>query len=184
MMKKLLLFIGLLTLVATGAPGAETRPFAEPILLTSCGQSADALMMKALMTKDSLNFVYLPTATADDLKGKGSLVMVVGGSSKGLGAAKISAEDETARATALLEAAHKANIPVLVAHLGGMARRGVLSDGFNRLGAEGAQHIIVVKGGNDDGLFAKIAEEKKIPLETADTALDVAPMLSALYRTE
>ena len=165
------------------AARAELKPFAEPILLTSCGQSADALMMKTLLTRDSLAFMYVPAATASDLTGKGSVLLVVGGSSKGLGAAKISAEEETARASALLGAARKAGIPVLVVHLGGAARRGVLSDAFIRLGAENARHIIVVKGGNDDDLFTQIASEKKIPLQVSDTALHVSPLVHALFRS-
>lgn len=161
---------------------ADPKPFAEPILLTSCGQSADALMMKTLLVKDSLAFTFSPTATPAELLGQGSVLVVVGGSSKGLGAAKISAEDESARALTLLDAAHEAGIPVLVVHLGGLTRRGALSDGFNRLGAENAQQIMVVKGGNDDDLFTRIAEEKKIPIQTAETALQVSPLLRALYR--
>jgi hypothetical protein len=161
---------------------AETKPFAEPILLTSCGQSADALMMKTMLMRDSLTFEYLPSATAADVSGKGSLLLVVGGSSKGLGAAKISAEDESARVAALLDAARKAEIPVLAVHLGGQARRGALSDPFNQMGVENAQYVIVVKGGNEDGFFSKIAESKSIPIETAGTALGVSPLVVKVYR--
>jgi hypothetical protein len=158
--------------------------FHEPILLTSCGQSADVLMLKTLMAKDSLNFDYKPDAKSADLDGKGSLIVVVGGSSKGLGAAKISAEDETARISALLEAAHTAGIPVLAVHMGGMNRRGALSDPFNRLGAENAVKIIVVKGGDNDGFFTKLATEKKIPLISCANGLEVGPVVRGLYRTE
>ncbi len=163
---------------------AETKPAAEPILLTSCGQSADALMMKTLLTRDSLTFIYLPLATPADLAGKGSLILVIGGSSKGLGAAKISEAEETARVTALLEAAKTAKLPVIAVHMGGAARRGALSDPFNRLGAEHAQRLIVVKGGNEDGFFSKIAEEKAILMETADTALGVSPLIKKVYRSK
>lgn len=180
-MKILTSSLVVLAFLCSASAKAEPKPFAEPIILTSCGQSADALMMKTLLTKDSLTFSYLPAAIASDLAGKGSLLMVVGGSSKGLGAAKISAEEETARATSLLAAAHEAGIPVLIAHLGGLARRGALSDGFNRLGAENAQQILVVKGGDDDGMFTKISQEKSIPMQTVDTALMVAPILRTLY---
>jgi hypothetical protein len=180
-MKKFLL-CALALCIYLSLRAAEPKPFAEPILLTSCGQSADALMMKTLLVRDSLTFIYSPTAAAADLSGKGSLIVVVGGSSKGLGAAKISAEVETARASALLQAAHEAGIPVLVVHLGGLTRRGALSDGFNRLGAENAQQIIVVRGGDNDSLFTKIAEEKKIPIQTAETAFQVSPLMRALYR--
>jgi len=168
--------------VAFAAPlFAADENFAQPILLTSCGQSADVLMMKTLLTRDSLNFAYEPTAKAADVDGKGSLILVVGGSSKGLGAAQISAEDESARVSALLDAAHRASVPVLVVHLGGMNRRGALSDPFNQLGAENATKIIVVKGGNDDGFFNKIADAKKIPLETATSALEIATIVKQAY---
>ncbi len=163
---------------------AETKPFAEPILLTSCGQSADALMMKTLLARDSLRFEYLPAATATDVAGKGSVLLVIGGSSKGLGAAKISAEDESARIAGLVKAAQEAELPVLAVHLGGQARRGALSDPFNQLGAESANHLIVVKGGNDDSFFSTIAETKTIPMETAATALGVSPLVRNLYRPE
>lgn len=158
--------------------------FTQPILLTSCGQAADVLMMKTLLTRDSLDFSYLRDATASDVAGKGSIILVVGGSSKGLGAAQISSEDESARVSALLKAAHKARVPVLVVHLGGMNRRGALSDPFNQLGASSAAKIIVVKGGNDDGFFTKIAEEGKIPLQTVNSSLQLALMVKQEYEAK
>jgi hypothetical protein len=156
--------------------------FAEPILLTSCGQSADVLMLKTLLNKDSLKFSYLPNAGASDVDGKGAVIVVLGGSSKGLGAAKISAEQELARVTALLEAAQKSGLAVLAVHMGGMNRRGALSDPFNILGAESATRIFVVKGGDDDGLFTKMATEKKIPITTLKTALEVGHAVNELFR--
>lgn len=179
-MKTISIFLSLL--FALAAVAAE-NPFAEPILLTSCGQSADVLMMKTLLARDSLSFEFLPSATAADLEGMGSLIIVLGGSSKGLGAAKISESDEVARVTALAAAADKAGIPILAAHIGGLNRRGPLSDPFNRLGAEHASRIVVVKGGDDDGFFAKIAAGKSVPLDTLDTALDIAPLLTEIYRS-
>lgn len=169
----------LAVLLLLGVALAQTP--AEPILLTSCGQSADVLMVKSLLTKDSLRFTYAPNATASDVAGNGSLMLVLGGSSKGLGAAKISADDETARVGGLLAAAGEAGVPVVALHLGGLARRGALSDPFNQIGAEGAAHLIVVKGGNDDGFFTKIADAKQIPLETAKSAFDLGPVLKAMY---
>ncbi|RPH92639.1 hypothetical protein EHM69_12315 [candidate division KSB1 bacterium] len=170
--------------VALAAPLWAQPIFAEPILLTSCGQSADALMIKAVLMKDSLSFEYLPQAGAADVAGKGSVMLVLGGSSKGLGAAKISETDEIARVTALLNAAKEAGLSVLAVHVGGLNRRGALSDPFNKLGAENAEKLVILKGGNDDGFFTKIAEEKKIPLDTIDTALNMGPLLQQLYHPE
>jgi hypothetical protein len=166
---------------AINLQAAETK-FAEPILLTSCGQGPDVLMMKIMLAKDSLQFSYLPLATAEDLRGKGSVMLVLGGSSKGLGAAKISEADETARVSALLAAARNDSVPVLAVHLGGLNRRGALSDPFNRLGAEGADLLLVVKPGNHDGFFSTIAVERKIPVDTLDTVLKVGALVKDFYR--
>ena len=161
--------------------GEETS-FSEPILLTSCGQSADVLMMKTLLNRDSLAFDYLPNAQGSDVAGHGSTILVLGGSSKGLGAAKISEEEEIARVQGIVAAAKEAKVPIWAVHLGGQNRRGALSDPFNQLGAENSARIIVVKGGNEDGFFTKIAEEKKIPLDTAETALAVGGMVKEMFR--
>jgi hypothetical protein len=175
------LHLGILFLLFSLAAFAADPVLTTPILLTSCGQSADVLMMKTLLTKDSLTFDYNAMATAADLDGKQSVILVVGGSSKGLGAAKVSESDEMARVEKLLKAAQDAKMPVLVAHLGGEARRGELSDKFIKLGAENATAIVVVKGGDKDEFIAKIATEKSIPLETAETILAVDPILKRLY---
>ena len=161
---------------------AEGPSFAEPILLTSCGQSADVLMMKTLLARDSLYFAYLPQATHADLAGAASVIIVLGGSSKGLGAAKISEVEETARVSVLLDSARAHAVPVLAAHMGGLNRRGALSDPFNRLGAAAAARIIVVKGGNDDGFFTQIASENSARLDTVDNALRVGPLVKEIYR--
>jgi len=144
-MKRHLAATALLCAALWKLASAETPSFTEPILLTSCGQSADVLMMKTLLARDSLHFVYLPQATYADLAAAGSVIIVLGGSSKGLGAAKISETDETARVTALLDSARAGGLPVLAVHMGGLNRRGALSDPFNRLGAAAAVRIIVVK---------------------------------------
>lgn len=179
-MKKLLTIAGLLCAALAYAESAIE--FKTPILLTSCGQSADGLSMKLLLQRDSLAFDYQPQATVAQLEGKGSLIIVIGGSSKGLGAAKISAEDEMNRVKNLIDAAQKAGVPILVAHMGGATRRGSLSDPFNALGAEHADHLIVVKGGNDDNFFSKISAEREIPLETAVNALQVGELLKSIYK--
>jgi hypothetical protein len=181
-MKKLLLAAALVcAALGTNIAFAAEPAYTEPILLTSCGQSADVLMMKTLLSKDSLNFAYLPQAAAADIAGKGSIMVVVGGSSKGLGAAKISEADETTRITALLDSAQSAGIPVIAVHMGGLSRRGALSDPFNLLGASRASHIIVVKGGNEDGFFTKIAAENSVPLDTLKNALEIGSLMKRIY---
>lgn len=151
--------------------------FATPILLTSGGQSADPQMIKTLLMRDKLAFDLNLQATSADLAGHATVIIVLGGSSKGLGAAKVSGEQESARILELLNAAHEKNIPVLALHIGGKNRRGALSDEFNRLGAQNADEVIVVSGGDEDGMFMTIAESKKIPFFEAAKIADLGPML-------
>lgn len=180
-MRKVLVWAVFALAVIGTAAVAQEPTYSEPILLTSCGQSADVLMMKTLLAKDSLVFAYLPHATAADVAGKGSIIIVVGGSSKGMGAAKISEADETARVTAVLDSAQSARIPVIAVHMGGLSRRGALSDPFNRLGAARAAHIIVVKGGNDDGFFTAISAANNVPLDTLKNALEISQLMKRVY---
>ncbi len=160
---------------------AQAAEFKAPVLLTSGGQSADLQLVKTLLTRENIAFNVKPLATAADLEQVGSVIIVLGGSSKGLGAAKVSAEEESARMTALLGAAQERKVPVLAIHVGGKNRRGALSDEFNRLGARGADELIVVAGGDDDGLFKGVAAERSILFEIAPKISDVGALLRARF---
>ncbi|MCB1059830.1 MAG: hypothetical protein KDB65_06355 [Calditrichaeota bacterium] len=164
-------------LVLLLASFAIAEEFAAPILLTSGGQSADAQMVKTLLMREKIPYDLNLQATSKDLENHATVVIVLGGSSKGLGAAKVSAEQESARISELLDKAREESIPVLALHIGGKNRRGALSDEFNRLGAEKADEVIVVSGGDDDGMFKSIAKEKKTPIFEAAKIADLGPML-------
>lgn len=170
--------IGLLSMTAR----AQEKPiFEKPILLTSAGQSADVSMAATLLKKAKVEAETKSLAKADDLKGVHTLIIVAGFSSKGLGAAGISREDEMARVTALIDAAKKQQIPILTMHLGGAARRGSQSDDFNKVAAEAAAYLLVVKGGDEDFFFSTIAKAKKIPIDVVDKiAGAVAPLQSVI----
>lgn len=136
----------------------------EPVLVTSAGQSADVTMAELLCKKAGVKAEVLPMATKADLKGIKTLIIVAGFSSKGLGAAGVSREEEMERVKTLIESTEKGKIPILMMHIGGAARRGGQSDDFNAAAAEAADCMIVVEKGNEDGLFSKIADERKVPI--------------------
>ncbi len=169
------------TLVAEEPVAPAIVAFAQPALLTSCGQAADVLMLKGLCARTGVEIKYRPFATSDSLTDVKSIIIVAGASSKGLGAAKVDAGGEEQRVKKLLAAAKKVKLPVVMFHVGTDARRGALSDPFNKIAAEGADVIVVAKGGDDDGFFKKIAASRKvryIPLEnTAGTMI----VLNELY---
>ena len=62
-----------------------TGGFETPILLTSAGQSADSDIIKTLCTKANITVELENRATAENLDGIKTLLISVGGSSKGLG---------------------------------------------------------------------------------------------------
>ncbi len=160
-MKKLLAMATFL--LATAA--AMAANFEKPIMLTSIGQSADVQMVKALLKKGGLEAGFDKSITAENLKDEKTLILAIGGSSKGLGAAGIKVEDELDRTTALIEAAKAKGVKIIGMHIGGAARRGELSDKFVYAAAPYVDYLIVVEEGNKDGAFTKMSEEKGIPMD-------------------
>lgn len=98
-------------------------------------------------------------------------MIVIGGSSKGLGAAGISADAELERTKALLAEAKKRGMKIIGLHVGGEARRGELSDRFINEVVPSCDYFIVVEEGNKDGLFTKLCGNK-IPLDIVQKISD------------
>jgi len=160
--------------------GALSSPIADqPAYLTSVGQSADVQMVKTLLTRAEIEFDFSATAKADEITGK-TLVLAVGGSSKGLGAAGIKAEDELARAAEIVKAAEEKGMTVISVHVGGEARRGELSDKFIKEVVPYSDYIIVVTDGNKDGFFDKLANG--IPMDTVSKITAVVDPLKAAFK--
>lgn len=163
-MKKFLTMI-LFAILSVGVLAAK---FEKPILLTSVGQSADVQMVKALLKKGAIENDFEKSITAEELKGQKTLILAIGGSSKGLGAAGIKAEDEIERVEKLIKAAKAKGMKIIGMHVGGAARRGELSDKFMYAAAPYSDYLIVVSEGNKDGAFTKIATEKNIQMDQVD----------------
>lgn len=160
-----------------------TEAFAEaPILVTSGGQSADYQMVGTLMGKVGMNYKISNLATSADLGDAKTLIVVVGGSSKGLGAAGIDADGELARLAELLDGAKAAGLSIIAMHTGGEARRGDLSDKFITPIFEKADYAIVVSSGDEDGLMSGICASKGIPMDSIDSISKVATVLPAAFK--
>jgi len=156
--------------------GAPPAKFEQPILITSAGQSAEVQLASVLSKRAGLDAVLVKAASPRDLKNTKTLVLVLGASLKGLGAAGIDAADEKARVKGLVEAAQNLDIAILCLHLGGEARRGQLTDQMIEEFLPYGQMAIVVKSGNGDGLFTSICAQHNIPLIEVDRTIDaIAP---------
>jgi hypothetical protein len=171
-------------LAADADSAVTTAAYDLPVLLTSAGQAADVLIMKGLCRKAGLAVTLQKSANADSIAGFKTIILVAGGSSKGLGAAKIDVGDEEERIESMLKAARKAKIPVLVFHIGGEARRGALSDRFNKLAAQGGTMIIVASDGDDDGLFKNAAKKNKAEYRHIKKSFESIGVLKELFGLE
>ena len=168
---------------ASGEVAGLTAPIAEgPALVTSGGQSADYQMIATVMGKVGMDYTVANLCTSADLGDAKTLIVVVGGSSKGLGAAGIDADGELARLTELLDGAKSAGLTVIAMHTGGEARRGELSDKFITPIFEKADYAIVVTSGDEDGLMSGICASKGIPMDGIKSISEVATVLPAAFK--
>jgi len=140
---------------------------AADVVLTPFGQSPDAMMVKVVLKKLGVDGRLEKLLEADGLMDEKVLVTVVAGSSKGLGEAGIDKDAEIARMKAVVDAAKAKGMKVLVMHIGGKGRRGTLTDLFIVEAVPMADSLIVVEGGNYDGLFTQLVEGTDLEILTA-----------------
>jgi hypothetical protein len=174
--------LALLSICFNSGECVESLPrFQQPVLITSAGQSADVQIGGVLAKRAGLSATLSKNATPQDLEEKKTLVLVIGVSMKGLGAAGLDLEQEKTRVRELIDGAHKREIPLLCLHLGGESRRGELSDQMIRDFLPHAQMVIVVKSGNKDGLFAKICTDNNIPFLEVERTSEVQEPLKTIF---
>lgn len=169
----------------TGAPAPKGQ---EPLLITNAGQGPGGKMGRLLVmrTKAVAKMTYNAEPKPEDLASGGykTMLVVIGSSAKGLGASGITIDQEVARLDTMMAKAKELGIQVIAAHIEGKARRGKPGSADERsidAIAPLAQHIVVNKEGDEDGKFAKLAAEKKIPLTYLDSAMDLGEFVKAMY---
>jgi len=179
-----LLFTFLLSVTCTGFGKAATQQsFSRPGLITSVGQSSDIAIIKALLnTKLKLGLEVNPLAKASDLAGAKTLVIVLGASTKGLGAAGIDMGQETERTKALLKAAREQGVQILAMHVGGEARRGKSTNDLIELVVPESQHVVVVASGNKDKFFNALAAKRAIPVTEAASLAAAGDAVKSLFK--
>jgi hypothetical protein len=182
----------LLALVAllAFAGGAWAQPYAlkapiaaRPAFLSTVGQSADIEMVKVLLDRSGVPHTDNAQAQAGDLAPSGAktLVLVLGGSTKGLGAAGISADAELERARLLIAEAKKLGMAIIGVHVGGEARRGQLSDRFIQAAVPACQYLVVVADGDKDGFISKLAGTA-IPLDKVERMTKAVEPLQKAFK--
>lgn len=156
--------------------------FEGPVLITSVGQSADVAIVNTLFTKAGVDATQNNTIAAEDFDTKyQTLVLAIGGSSKGLGAAGIDENQEVARVAALIEAAQNNGTKILSMHIGGSARRGVLSDMFIPDALKAADAAIILSEGDSDNLMRDILAANNVPCEYIAQQMDCLATIQTLF---
>lgn len=159
---------------------SDLPKFSSPALITSAGQNAEVQMVAVLAKRAGIDHSLNKLATGQDLADYKSLLLVLGASLKGLGAAGLDLNKEVERVKGLIESSRQKNIPILCLHLGGEERRGAQSDQFIKICLPAAKMVIVVKSGNKDGLFTRMCQELDIPLvEIEKTSEALEPLKNA-----
>lgn len=147
--------------------GSTTAALAGDVVLTPFGQSPDAMMIRVVLKKLGIDGRLEKMLEADGLQGEKVLITVVAGSSKGLGEAGIDKDAEIERMQGVAAAAQAAGMKVLVMHIGGKGRRGTLTDLFIEEAVPMAGSLIVVEGGDFDGLFSRLSNEAGVEMMSA-----------------
>ncbi len=202
---RILTFFFILTLTA-GTAVLEASSQAElpiteiPVLITSCGQCAGTNMIKVLFMRLKLQaeppaYEMNTLATAEDLrkaKEDGtpfkSVIIVMGASLKGMGAAGIDIEDEVERASQLIQEARTQGITIIGAHITGMKNRAqgaAPGDNTDELSIDAvapeSDLLLINKGGNEDSRFTVISQEKNIPMIQVEKNLELLEKLKELF---
>ena len=173
------LVLNLGCLLAAGAEGQ----FVKPGLVTSVGQSSDIAVVKALVNaKLKMGLEIKPTAQAADLEGMKTLVMVLGTSAKGMGAAGLNMDKEIERAKALVKAANEKGVPILGLHVGGEGRRGKTTDDLLEIVLPESAQVVVVASGNKDKLFNTLSAKKNVPVTEVANLAAAGDAVKALFK--
>ena len=177
-----MILLACLGLVAGSAFAAGPSFKAElPMAITSAGQSLDAYTLSLVCKRAKLDHTFNNSLKPEGLKGIKTLLIVMGGSAKGLGEAGIDEKGELDRVSHLLAKSKELGIKVIAVHLGGESRKGALSDKFIDPVVAKADYLIVTEDSNKDGGFAKMAKEKKLPISVVKQAMDVAKVLKSIF---
>lgn len=166
-------------------PGKDGFPegIAElPVVITGAGQSMDMRVVEILLEKEEIPCKAEEHLTAEELKDCRTLLVVLGGSAKGLASAGISEEEELDRVRKLIAAAEEKKITVVALHIGGSSRRGEVSDRFIPDALKAADAAIILTEGDSDGMMRRIVEEEGIPAVYIEKQTDAAKPLNRLFK--
>ncbi|MDR1826712.1 MAG: DUF6305 family protein [Methylobacteriaceae bacterium] len=169
-------------LAMTTANAVEPVKAEFPVLVTSFGQAPDGNTITVLAKRIGAQLTYDTLATPEKVKEFKTVIVSIGVSLKGFGAAGVNLDTEIARAADILKVAKDDNIKVIGFHIGGEGRRDQMSDKIIETYAGDFDTLVVYKDGNQDGIFTKIAQEKNIPFIELEKLPQVSEVLKQILK--
>lgn len=152
-----------------------------PVAMTCPGQAPEGQLVKLIFGRLKTPIKYDPFMEPKEVAGSKTLIIILGGSGKGLGSAGVNLQDEMKRAEALVAEANKQKIKLVGIHSGGEDRRGEVSTKLIDLVAPKMSYLIVREDGNKDGLFSKISTQQKIPLTLIKGTQELSDVFKELF---
>ena len=153
-----------------------------PVYTTAFGQSPDSNFVNVLARRVGLNQTHMSIGNPEGAEWNNArtLIAVIGGSMKGLGAAGVGVPAEIRRCDSFITSARAQNKFIIGMHIGGEDRRGPTSQDFLHFASE-VDFLIVRADGNRDGFFTRLASERGIPLYTIEHTREIERILREIF---
>ncbi len=174
-----------LSLSLTGAgvvSGQSTPKFSSPILITCTGQTPGSLTLKGFMDAVGIPSTHDEMVLPSKMGGYKTMVVVMGASLKGLGAAGIDQAEELERCEMIFKKAKDSGMKIVAAHIEGVARRNAIADKFITPFVPKADFLLVMDEGNQDGLFTKLSQQHNIPMVTFKDFSQLPSILMSMFQ--
>lgn len=158
-----------------------------PVITTTCGQSPGALMVTQISRQIGLECEQQDLLKADYLKENEfkTVIITMGTSGKGMGAAGTDMQDEVERINEIIKVAKEKGMTVIGAHIEGEARRVDDNDEKSiKTVAPQSDIIIVREDSNKDGYFTDLGEEKGVPVYVIEKTLELKQPLKEIFEME
>lgn len=154
----------------------------KTVYLTTVGQS-DTNIVGNVLNKAGATGSYTLEAMlrASDVAEGSVVLLTLGSSSKGLGAAGVDEAHEKARAEEFAAAAKAGKFTLVLFHVGGTTRRGTSSDPIIEAAFPGSAACFVVAEGNTDKFFTNLASKNSVKLYSVEKTLGLVDYAKGLF---
>lgn len=154
----------------------------KTVYLTTVGQS-DTNIVSNVLNRAEASGAYTLQAMlrASEVEEGAVVLLTLGSSSKGLGAAGVDEAHEKARAKEFSDAAKTGKFTLILFHVGGTTRRGTSSDPIIEAAFPGAKACFVVEEGNTDKFFTNLSSSNQVKLYSVEKTIDLVDYAKTLF---